>query len=33
MTKDERDVLEDSYILRMQAIAADAGWVDGQRAK
>ena len=33
MTKDERDELEDSYILKMQAITADAEWVDGQRAK
>jgi hypothetical protein len=33
MTKAERDALEDQYVSRMQAIAADAGWIEGQRAK
>ena len=31
MSKSERDAIEDEYIQKMQAIAAEAGWINGQR--
>ncbi len=31
MTKAERDEVEDSYVERMQLIAAESGWKDGKK--
>jgi hypothetical protein len=31
MTKAERDAIEDEYVQRMQALAAEAGWVGGKK--
>jgi hypothetical protein len=33
MSKAERDALEESYVERMQKIAADDGWIDGIKRK
>jgi hypothetical protein len=33
MSKAERDALEESYVERMQKIAADDGWNDGVKRK
>lgn len=31
MTKAERDALEDEYVSRMQALALEAGWLNGRK--